>query len=95
MGRKGSAPPTTPRGVPGWECLPPACPPPDPQATACPHCCPTFTPQVGAVLGSLVASGHADLKTLGDHIRTADMEEVPEGEDTMLVDSGNAAKVGA
>lgn len=49
--------------------------------------------QVGAVLGSLVAAGAADLKVLSEHIRTADMEEVPEGEDSLLVGSGNAAKV--
>lgn len=50
--------------------------------------------QVGAVLGELVAAGGADLKVLAMHIRTADAnpDEVQEGEDTMLVGGGGAAK---
>ena len=42
-----------------------------------------------------MAAGAADLSVLAEHIRTADMEDVPEGEDSLLVGSGNAAKVGA
>lgn len=49
--------------------------------------------QVGDVLGRLVASKAADLKVLGQHILEADMEEVPEGEDTMLISEGRALKV--
>lgn len=49
--------------------------------------------QIGEVLGDLVGAKVADLKTVAHHILEADMEEPPEGEQTMLVSGGEAAKV--
>lgn len=49
--------------------------------------------QVGDVLASLIAADVVELKTIGQHIMEADSETPPEGEDTMFVSSGNAAKL--
>jgi hypothetical protein len=46
--------------------------------------------QVGDVLGFLVNEGLLDLDNLMLEIREADMEPPPDGEDTMMVDSGTA-----
>jgi hypothetical protein len=46
--------------------------------------------QIGDVLGFLVNEGLLDLDNLMIEIREADMEPTPEGEDTMMVDSGTA-----
>lgn len=48
--------------------------------------------QVGDVLGSLLANGMVDIKVIAQHILEADAEPVPEGEDSMMVDSGVALK---
>ncbi|KAI3424276.1 hypothetical protein D9Q98_009630 [Chlorella vulgaris] len=50
--------------------------------------------QIGSVLGALVAAGGLDLKSVAEHIRTADAtpDELEEGEDTMLVGGGGAIK---
>lgn len=49
--------------------------------------------QVGDILGRLVSAGLLDLKSVGGHLAEADQEEVPEGEETMLVSGGGALKV--
>lgn len=49
--------------------------------------------QVGEVVGELVAAGALGLAPVAEAIRTADLEPPPEGEDTMLVADGYAAKV--
>lgn len=49
--------------------------------------------QVAEVLTSLIANGAADLSVIAQHIVEADAEPVPEGEDSMMVDSGVALKV--
>lgn len=46
--------------------------------------------QIGDVLSSLVNEEVLDFDALMLHIREADMEATPEGEDTMMVDSGTA-----
>ena len=43
-----------------------------PSSVPKPPLSPTSAPQVGGVLGELVAAGGADLKVLAVHIRTAD-----------------------
>ena len=49
--------------------------------------------QVGDVLSALVANEMADLKVIAQHILEADVDPVPEGEDSMMVGSGVALKV--
>lgn len=49
--------------------------------------------QVGAALGALAAEGAVPLRALAEHVRTADADPPPEGEDTMLVGDGQAKKV--
>lgn len=49
--------------------------------------------QVADVLGFLVNEGLLDFDSLMAHIREADMEPTPEGEDTMMVDSGTAKEL--
>lgn len=49
--------------------------------------------QAGELLGFLVANELIKLEETADEILRASNEEVAEGEDTPLVDSGNAAKV--
>jgi hypothetical protein len=48
--------------------------------------------QVGDVLASLLANDLVDLKVIAQHILEADAEPVPEGEESMMVDSGVALK---
>ena len=49
--------------------------------------------QVAEVLTMLITIEAADLTVLAKHIKEADAEPVPEGEDSMMVDSGVALKV--
>jgi MA3 domain len=49
--------------------------------------------QIGDLAGRLVAARLVDLKTIGTSIAQADQDDVPEGEDTMLVESGGAKRV--
>lgn len=49
--------------------------------------------QTGELLGILVANDLVKLEETAEEILRASNEEVAEGEDTPLVDSGNAAKV--
>jgi MA3 domain len=48
--------------------------------------------QVGDVLASLLANDMVELKVIAQHILEADPEPVPEGEESMTVDSGVAMK---
>lgn len=46
--------------------------------------------QIGDVLGYLVNGDLLEFSEVMAHIKEADMEPTPEGEDTMMVDSGTA-----
>jgi len=48
--------------------------------------------QVGDVLGSLLSNEMVDIKVIAQHILEADAEPVPEGEESMMVESGVALK---
>ena len=54
---------------------------------------PLATKHCGRIFADLVIAGKLDLSSVLAHAATADLEPPPEGEDTMLVDGGDALKL--
>jgi len=51
------------------------------------------TKYCGRIFADLIAAGKLDLSSVLSHAATADLEPPPDGEDTMLVDGGDALKL--
>ena len=54
---------------------------------------PMATKYCGRIFADLIAAGKLDLSSVLSHAATADLEPPPDGEDTMLVDGGDALKL--
>jgi hypothetical protein len=54
---------------------------------------PMATKYCGRIFADLIVAGKLDLSSVLSHAATADLEPPPDGEDTMLVDGGDALKL--